>query len=78
MEFDENITTRTRLAAIQKQMEEQEQQRKIEHSEMVERVKEIAAAIDSRNATGLTRVWIWVKKVLSFAHSEAEKIRLED
>lgn len=84
MQYDEDITTRTRIANMQKKMDEYAQQRQKENEAMLARVQEIAAAIDRNHAQMKTtagwwvRLWVFFKKVLSFAHSEAKDIRLEE
>jgi hypothetical protein len=41
-------------------------------------VDAIVEAIRSEKQSSAVRLWVWVKKVLSFAHSEASKIILDE
>ncbi len=38
----------------------------------------IQAMAERDKGKGFVRVWVWIKKVLSFAHSEASKIILDE
>lgn len=76
MEFDENDTTRTRLRRAMEMIHQNEEKRREDNAAMEKRVKAIADAIDKQNGERVG-VWAWVKKILSFAHSEADKIHLE-
>lgn len=40
-------------------------------------VAAIVAAIRSEKQSGLLKIWLWFKKVLSFASSEADKFRID-
>lgn len=78
---DENVTTRERIRLAMEEVREMEKRRNADHNDLVQRVKALAEAIDRRdhrNVSFWVKVWVWVKKVLSVAHSEAEKIRLEE
>jgi hypothetical protein len=41
-------------------------------------VDAIVKALQSKKQSSAVRLWVWVKKVLSFAHSEASKIILDE
>lgn len=76
MEFDDNTTTRERIRLAMKQIQENEGKRQEDHAALEKRVKAIADAIDRQNGERVGLL-AWLKKVLSFAKSEADKVRFE-
>lgn len=80
---DDPPTTRTRMILEQMKKQDEAMRKHVE-----DQVRQVAGSIDAFRAevrrrdeikSGvLVRLWAWCKKVLSFAHAEADKIRLDD
>ena len=79
-EFDENDTTRTRLWIVIKAIRRQEEQSRKQQAFMI-KVWAWFKAVLSHAVGELKRsdnLLKWLGNVLAFAHSQAEKIRIED
>ena len=78
--FNEDDTTRTRLGIVIKEIRRQEESRKRQQDFMVKLwawcKKCLSYAVSELKRSNDLRKWL--NNVLSFAHSEAEKIRLEE